>query len=177
MSRLAGMLELVDEQFSRIRKEISDYRREVQLLLSNGNIDKVPLNGDTFRSFIELKPYSRLIDKIAGINQAEVYEDSLMPYYHVLFLMGFKTIGDLVRMRDEYSESAYQLALQQLAGTGLDIVASSVALQNLCIVYVLKQGFGEAGLEQLFAIIYGENDYNAQHAKRVFEQAQKINLI
>lgn len=177
MSRLAGMLELVDEQFSRIRKEISDYRREVQLLLSNGNIDKVPLNGDTFRSFIELKPYNRLIDKIAGINQAEVYEDSLMPYYHVLFLMGFKTIGDLVRMRDEYSESAYQLALQQLAGTGLDIVASSVALQNLCIVYVLKQGFGEAGLEQLFAIIYGENDYNAQHAKRVFEQAQKINLI
>lgn len=33
MSRLAGMLELVDEQFSRIRREITDYRRHVQSLV------------------------------------------------------------------------------------------------------------------------------------------------
>ena len=32
MSRLAGMLELADEQFSRIRKEITDYRRNVQAI-------------------------------------------------------------------------------------------------------------------------------------------------
>jgi len=177
MSRLAGMLELADEQFSRIRKEINNYRREVQSLVANGNFDEVPLNGDTFRSFLEVKPFSRLVDKIAGINQAEVYEDSLMPYYNVLLHMGMKTIGDVVRMRNEYSEGAYQLALIQLAGTGLDIVAYSVALQNLCIVFILKQGFGEAGLVQLFAVIYGASDYNKQRAKRIFEQAQKINLI
>jgi len=94
-----------------------------------------------------------------------------------LLHMGMKTIGDVVRMRNEYSEGAYQLALIQLAGTGLDIVAYSVALQNLCIVFILKQGFGEAGLVQLFAVIYGASDYNKQRAKRIFEQAQKINLI
>ncbi len=177
MSRLAGMLELADEQFSRIRKEIIDYRRNVQSLVASGNFDEVPLNGDTFRSYCELKPFQRLADKIATINQAEMYEDSLMPYYNVFMRMGMKTVGDIERMRVECSDGAYQLALIQLAGTGLDIVAYSVALQNICIVQILKQGFGEAGLVRLFAGLYGETPYNAQRAHRIFEQAQKINLV
>ena len=67
MNRLAGMLELADEQFSHIRKEINDYRRHVQSLVASGNFDEVPLNGDTFRSYLELKPYKRLAEKIAGV--------------------------------------------------------------------------------------------------------------
>lgn len=177
MSRLAGMLELADEQFSRIRREINDYRRNVQSLVASGNFNEVPLNGDTFRSYLELKPFHRLAEKIASINQAELYEDSLMPYYKVFYLLGMKTIGDIEKMRNEYGDEAFQLTSLQLAGMGLDIVAYSVALQNLCIVAVLKQGFGEAGLIRLFSLIYGENSYNAQRAQRVYEQAQKINLI
>ena len=53
----------------------------------------------------------------------------------------------------------------------------SMVLQNICIVAILKQGFGVAGLMRLFAGLYGENAYNKQRAQRVFEQAQKINLI
>ena len=177
MSRLAGMLELADEQFSRIRREINDYRRNVQSLVASGNFDEVPLNGDTFRSYLELKPFHRLAEKIAAINQAELYEDSVMVYYDVFRHMGMKTIGDIEHLRNEFSEGAYQLALLQLAGTGLDIVAYSVALQNLCIVAILESGFGEAGLLRLFYVIYGDSAYNPQRARRVFEQAQKINLI
>ena len=177
MNRLAGMLELADEQFSRIRKEINNYRRNVQSLVASGNFDEVPLDGDTFRSYLGLKPFHRLAEKIAGINQAELYEDSLLPYYNVLLHMGMRTIGDIERIRKEYTDGAYQLALIQLAGTGLDIVASSVALQNICIVAILKQGFGEGGLVRLFAALFGENDYNVQRAQRLIEQARKINLV
>jgi len=177
MSRLAGMLELADEQFSRIRREIINYRRNVQTLVASGNFDEVPINGDTFRSFLDVKPFKSLAVKIAAINQAELYEDNLMPYYKVMLNMGMKTIGDIVRLRNKYEDDAYQLALLQLAGTGLDILAASVALQNICIVAILKQGFGEAGLIRLFAALYGESSYHAQRAHRIMEQAQKINLI
>ena len=119
LNRLAGILELADEQFSRIRKEINDYRRNVQSLVASGNFDEVPLNGDTFRSYCELRPFHRLAEKIATINQAELYEDSPMPYYKVLLRLEMKTIGDVERMRAECSEGAYQLALIQLAGTAV----------------------------------------------------------
>ena len=177
MTRLAGMLELADEQFSHIRKEINGYRRTVQSMVANGNFNEVPLNGDTFRSFLKLRPFKKLADKIAAINQGEVYEDNLMPYYKILLHMNMKTIGDIVRMCNEYSESAYQLALLQLAGTGLDIVTYSVAVLNLCIVLILKKGYGEAGLVRLFDALYGENDYHKQRAHRIYEQAKKINMI
>ena len=143
----------------------------------SGNFDEVPLNGDTFRSYCELRPFQRLAEKIATINQAELYDDSPMPYYKVLHHMNMKTIGDVERMRQECSDGAYQLALIQLAGTGLDIVAYSVALQNLCIVKILKLGFGVAGLTQMFNAIYGESTYNAQRANRIFQQATRTNLI
>ncbi len=177
LNRLAGILELADEQFSLIRKEINDYRRNVQSLVASGNFDEVPLNGDTFRSYCELQPFHRLAEKIATINQAELYEDSPMPYYKVLLRLEMKTIGDVERMRAECSEGAYQLALIQLTGTGLDIVAYSVALQNLCIVKILKQGYGTAGLTSMFASIYGESSYNAQRADRIYQQALRANLI
>lgn len=100
-----------------------------------------------------------------------------MPYYKVLLHLNMKTIGDVERMRSECSDGAYQLALIQLAGTGLDIVAYSVALQNLCIVKILKLGFGVAGLTRIFNAIYGESTYNAQRADRIFLQATRTNLI
>ena len=177
LNRLAGILELADEQFSCIRKEINDYRRNVQSLVASGNFDEVPLNGDTFRSYCELRPFRRLAEKIATINQAELYDDSPMPYYQVLLRLNMKTIGDVERMRSECSEGAYQLALIQLAGTGLDIVAYSVALQNLCIVKILKLGYGAAGLTSMFDAIYGPSTYNAQRADRIYQQATKSNLI
>ena len=43
LNRLAGMLELADEQFSRIRTDITDYRRRVQALVASGNLDEVPI--------------------------------------------------------------------------------------------------------------------------------------
>lgn len=177
MGRLAGLLELADEQLTRIRKEINDYRRNVQSMVATGNFHDVPLNGDTFHSYLELKTFRGMAEKIADISKAQLFEDSLEPYYKVLRHMGMKTIGDLERLRKTYGDGAYQLSLIQMTGSGSDNMAYSMVLQNICIVAILKQGFGEAGLIRLFAMLYGESPNNALHAKSVHEQAKKINLI
>lgn len=177
LNRLAGILELADEQFSHIRKDINDYRRNVQAIVANGNFDEAPLNGDTFRSYLDLNPFRSLAEKIAKINQAEIYYDNLMPYYEVFVRFGFKTIGDIEKMRLQCSEGAHQLALIQLAGTDLDIVAYSVTIQNLCIVYILQQGFGERSIQAFFDTLYGHSDYNVQRSSRIYNQAKTINLV
>lgn len=177
MHRIAGMMELADAEFSRIRMEISNYRRHVQALVADGDFDSVPLDGETFRSYLELKPFDKLAGKIASINQAEIYNDNLMPYLQVLFKLNFKTLGDIERLVHNYSADAYQLALHQISGTDLDIIALSVTLQNLCCVYVLRNGMGLAGLEQVFNAFGSNQQANRMRAERIFSQAQKINLI
>lgn len=176
MNRIAGMLELADEQFSRIRKEITDYRRKIQSLVADGDFDSIPLNGDTFRSFLDLNPYQKLIDKIANINQAEVYEDNIFRFLDIFLKMGFKTLGDLVRMNRECKDGAYQLALHQLAGTDLDIVALSIAIQNLCVIHIVKNYGGEKELKHFYDCVHGPSNYNQQRAARTFKQIQEINL-
>ena len=146
MSRLAGMLELVDDEFSKIRIELTDYRRRVQGLVASGNLDEVPLDGDTFRSYLELKPFLPLCKKIAAVNQAEIQDISLMPYLAVFKGLGFKTLGDIARLVKDFGDAAYQIACYQIGLTDLDIIASSIAPQDLCIAFILKQGGGKAGI-------------------------------
>ena len=176
MHRIAGMLELADEQFSRIRMAITDYRRNVQSLVADGNFDNVPLDGDSFRSYLNLDPFRHLANRIALINQAEVFDDNLMPYLQVLLSLGFHTLGDVERLLRNSSDDAYQLALHQMSGTDLDIITLSVTLQNLCCVYVLRQGSGVLGLEYIFNSLGGNAKANHSRAQRVFEQAQRINI-
>lgn len=177
LSRLAGLLELADEQFSLLRSGITEYRRKMRKLVSNGNFDEVPLNGDTFRSYLTLNPFEKLINAIAGVNQAEIEQDNLMRYLEALLSLDLKTLGDVERMKKECFEAAYQLALHQFAGTDLDIVTLSMALIDLCVVYIVKHGGGENELQRFYEKIYGTNSYNASRAKRTMEQVQRIKII
>ena len=53
-SRLAGMLEMADDEFSRLRTTMTDYRRQVQSLVKSGHFTEVSLSTDSFRQFLEL---------------------------------------------------------------------------------------------------------------------------
>lgn len=80
--RLAGMLELADEEFSRIRISIAAYRRRMESLIQAGELSEVLLDGDTFNSYIAQKPFDKLMKRIAAINQGEIQELSFEPFYH-----------------------------------------------------------------------------------------------
>ena len=174
MSRLAGMLELVDDEFSKIRIELTDYRRRVQALVRSGNLDEVPIDGDTFRSYMDLDPFAQLNKRIASMNQAEIQDVSLMPYLSVFKSIGLKTLGDIARMIKDYSEGAYQIACYQIGLTDLDIISSSIGPQDLCIAYILKNGGGKAGIKHMFDLLNGESDNNEMMAEMLLEQSKDL---
>ena len=173
-SRLAGMLELADDEFSRLRTTMADYRRQVQALVKSGKLDDVPLSTDSFRSYLELHPFERLNQRIAAVNQAEVFPVSLMPFLPVLETFRLQTLGDVQRFIDENSEDAYQLALSQLAVTDLDILSETIGLLYLSLVHVLKSGGGRSGLWFVYDTINGEDKANMALAEKMLEQAETL---
>lgn len=174
LNRLAGMMELADEQFSLIRTNINNYRRGVQKLVSSGRFDDVPLNGDSFKSYLELRPFDKLVKKIAAINQAEIHESSILPYLQVFKHFNFETLGDVDRFIKENSDDAYNLAVYQIGNTDLDIISSTVAVQDLCVVCILKKKGGVGGLKRMFDILGGRSDYNEARAERIVETARQL---
>lgn len=176
-SRLAGMLELVDDEFSRLRLVLTDYRRQVQTLVKSGQLDDVSLSSDSFRSYLELKPFDRLNRRIAAVNQAEIFPVSVMHYLPILESFGLETLGDVQQFIDENSDDAYQLALSQLAVTDLDILSSGAALQYLCLVYVLKHNGGHHGLKSIYDEINGVDSANERLADLTLEQAETLRFM
>jgi hypothetical protein len=176
-NRLAGMMELMDNEFSRLRMVLTDYRRHTLELVKNEHLDDVPLSRGSFRKYLELKPFDRLNRRIASVNQAEIYPVSVMTYLPVLESFGLETLGDVQRFIDENSDDAYQLALSQLAITDLDILASNTALQHLCLVYVLKHDGGREGLKEIYDIINGQNETNEMLADLMLEQTKTLSFM
>ena len=174
MSRLAGMLELVDDEFSRIRREITDYRRNVQNLVASGNLEEVQLDGDSFKSYLQIGPFDRLSERIASINQAEIQPVDLSNFLPLFKAMGFKTLGDIAKLVKDYSEAAYQIACFQMGVTDLDILSSSVAPQNLCTAYILKNGGGRVGLKLMLDALNGPSEGNGFMADYLLEQSKDL---
>lgn len=177
LNRLAGMLELADEQFSSIRTSINDYRRQVQSLVHSGKFAEVPLDGDTYRSYLQLRPFDKLNKKIAAINQAEIHESSSVPYLAVFKALGFRTLEDLDKLLRDYSDAAYELAVYQIGNTDIDIISSTVAVQDLVVVYVLANGGGQKGLEHIFNVLGGKEEYNKARAERIFKTASQLSFM
>ncbi len=176
-NRLAGMMELMDDEFSRLRMALTDYRRQTLALVKSGQLDDVPLSRESFRNYLDLKPFDRLNRRIAAVNQAEIFPVSMMSYLPVLESFGMETLGDVQQFIEENSEDAYQLALAQLAITELDILSSNTALQYLSLVWVLKRGGGRDGLKSLYDIINGEQDTNDMLADMMLSQAETLSFM
>lgn len=174
---LAGLLELADREFLSFRQGIEDYRRKVKSLIHDGKYDDISLDIDSFTDYLKLEPFKGLNERIASINHAEIQPVSMMPYLEVLKnLMGLKTLGDVERLKSEYGDDAYNLARYQIGNTELDILSSTVGILNLCTVSILRNGGGEAGIVNLYETLYGPRPRNASIAKRVLEQAKKVNI-
>jgi ppGpp synthetase/RelA/SpoT-type nucleotidyltranferase len=174
LSRLAGLLELADNEFSRIRTAIADYRRHASVLVKKGKLEEVMLDGDTFKSYLELSPFSKLNQKIAAITAAELNETSFMPYLAVLKSLGMHTLSDVEQLVKTYEDDAYQLALYQLGSTDIDILSSTIGLQNLCIVYILRSGGGRQDVCNMFEHINGKSPNNELIADIIMEQATRL---
>ena len=174
MNRLAGLLEMADDEFSRIRTEITDYRRRVQQLVKNGKLDDVLLDGDTFRSYLQARPLEALNKRIAAINQAEIQDAPLIRYLRVLKELQCNTLGDVSRLIHKYEDNAYLLARHQLGNTDIDIISSALGLQNICIVCILSTGGGKLGLVRLFDVLNGHNSQNEALAELTFQQASAL---
>ena len=173
-SRLAGMLELIDDEFSRLRKVLAEHQRKVQGLVQSGKLDEVPLSADSFRSYLEMKPFDRLNQRIAAVNQAEIVPASMMHFLPLMQHFGMTTLGEVQRFVDENSNDAYQFALSQFALTDLDILSETVGLQHLCYVYALKSGAGVSEMCYVCDIVNGRQDGNEAIAAQLLKQGAKM---
>lgn len=177
ISRLAGLLEIADNEFKNFRNDIEEYRKQVLTLVNDGKFDDISYNKDSFINYLRIEPFKRLNESIASSSKADITPANLMPYFEVFAALGVKTLGDIEKIIKDYSEDAKRLALHRIAGMELDIMASSIGVNNLCIVYALKNGLGENGLKKILDATIGAHLDHTRKIQRIMKQAIATNII
>ncbi|MBP5246647.1 MAG: (p)ppGpp synthetase [Fibrobacter sp.] len=176
MNRLAGLLEVADNEFKNIRDGLHAYREKIHKAIFEKRYSEVQLDADSFKCYLETRPFDALNQRIAKAYNLEIQDASFTSYLFIFNKMGFKTIEDIEQMIRTCSADAYALAASQFAGKDLDIMASTVGIRNLCHVYILHQGKGLEGLIWLQDIVYGQRPSNKEMAERIFKKAKSIGI-
>lgn len=177
ISRLAGLLEIADEEFRAFRRNIAEYRNNVLALVNDGQFENVELNIDSFNNYMSIGPFDRLIESVASALKAEVTPGNFDPYFQAFKEMDLKTLGDIERMKKDCSEDAKRLSLHRMAGLELDIISSTAPVLNLCIVYCIKHGYSEGDFVRLLNAINGDRPEHRAQAARIIKQAASANIV
>ncbi|MCQ2087265.1 MAG: (p)ppGpp synthetase [Bacilli bacterium] len=176
LNRLAGLLELADNEFNDIRSSLDEYRRKMKSIFNEGNFGEVELNLDSFKEYLSIEPFGEINKRIAESNNMEIEEMSLVSFLDVFKKFGFRTIGDIQELVKTESEDAYQIAIRQFSGTDIDIMTNFTGPLALCYAYVVKKGSGVIGIKAILDTIYGKRDSNTRFANKVFEICKNMGM-
>jgi len=97
-SRLAGLLELADEEFMTIRDELNDYERTLPARLADSSVD-VPIDAESYAAFVNTDEIARRIDERIATFVTASLKDLVSQHggdrVTMMRYVGLSTIGDI----------------------------------------------------------------------------------
>lgn len=140
-SRLAGLLELADDEFTQIRNNLLEYETTVSQRIIDAptsvSIDKASL-----WAFVKQSPLVRKIDhRIASVSESQVVENEEYVTRDIdkLHYVGLETIADVDLSLHQYEDSVIAFAESWLAGDKYETLSAGISLFYLCYILVASK--------------------------------------
>lgn len=175
-SRLAGLFELADDEFVRLRDNMNRYTEDIRRKIIDNEAEDVRIDIVSIREYVfHNRKMQEFIAEIAEVAGADIDNVNPNGYIEQLQFLGKTTIGDLQTMMTENRDLAFKLAERTLAGVELDLVSSSVGLRFLCRAELLNKSYSK---EQIldFITLTVKNPKSAgrqmEHLLKVYEECK-----
>ena len=174
-ARLAGLLELADDEFVRARDNMFSYTEDIRKRIITDDADDVVINMISLNEYVlHNKNMQKLIKEIADISGAEISVIDPESYIPQLAYLGITKLGDIERMVKENYELAIKLANKALSMANLDIVSSSVALRFLCRAELLNKKYDFDKIVAFLKISLRSQDKAERQAKLLIKQKEEL---
>lgn len=172
-ARLAGLLELVDDEFVRSRDNMVGYTENIRKRIATDDADSVTINAISLNEYVQHnRKMQSLIGEIADIAGAEINVIESESYIMQLSFLGITNLGELETMLSENYELAVKLATKALSGAELDIVSSNVALRFLCRAELLNKNYDFEKIAEFLKISMGTKEKAERQAKLLLRQRE-----
>ena len=170
-ARLAGLLELADDEFVRARDNMFAYTEGIRKRIITDDADDVVINMISLNEYVlHNKNMQSLIKEIAHIAGAEISVIDPESYIPQLAFLGVKKLGDIEVMIKENRSLAIELAKKALAMADLDIVSSSIALRFLCRAELLNKNYEIDKVAEFLKISLRDEEKAQRQAQLLLKQ-------
>ena len=173
-ARLAGLLELADDEFVRARDNMLNYTEDIRKRIITDDADDVLINMISLNEYVlHNQKMQSLIKEIADIAGAEINEIDPEGYIPQLAFLGITKLGDIEAMISLNYELAMKLANEALSMADLDIVSSSVALRFLCRAELLNKNYDFDRITEFLKISLKSEEKAQKQAKYLLKQKEE----
>lgn len=174
-TRLAGLLEIADDEFVRVRDAMRYHAEISKIRIINDEADDVVIDAVSLNEYIlHNKRIREFLEKLADIEGSEISDVNSESYISQLKWLRINTIGDLKRALDRHSDMAIELAKRVLKGSEMDILSSNVALRFLCRAMLINGGYDEEQMVEFFMLSVNKKERAEREAKRMFKMYANI---
>lgn len=175
-SRVAGLLEIADDHFAKIRLSIHEYTAEIKQKIADDCADDISIDLISLKEYVANNSHMRnIINEIASICDSEVTEISPENYLEQLEWLGKQTLGDISNMITENHDIAMKLAQKSLAHTELDILSSNVGLRYICHAELLTHDYNREQIINFLLIAANDKTRAAKKADQLLTFKEKYN--
>ena len=173
-ARLAGLLELADDEFVRARDNMVGYTENIRQRIITDDADDVTINMISLNEYVQHnQKMQSLIGEIASIAGAEISQIDPESYIPQLAFLGITKLGEIEKMIRENYDLAMALAKKALSATELDIVSSSVALRFLCRAELINKNYDFDKIVEFLTISLGTKEKAERQAKYLLKQREE----
>ena len=177
-ARIAGLLELADDEFIRVRDTVQTYTEDIRQKIINDDADDVLIDTVSLREYVlRNKKMRSFLSELAAICGSEISEISPENYIEQLRWLGKKTLGDMERLMEENHDLALSLAKTALENTDLDILSSSVGLRFLCRAELLNKKYSEEQATEFLMMSVGDKSRASRMAKSLLKSKTETNNL
>lgn len=174
-ARLAGLMEIADDEFIRVRDAMNNYTENIREKIINDKAEDVLIELVSLNEYMQLNPKMQsFIDKIAAIDNSEINYVSAENYVAQLKWLKLETIGDLQNALEKHGELALKLAEKTIKGFELDILVSNAALRFICRAILLEEGYSEQQAAEFICLSVNKKGRAERQAKRLFKMYNEL---
>ncbi len=174
-ARIAGILELADDEFIRARDAMVGYTEDIRLRIAKDEADDIRINMISLKEYVMKNPRMQsLIKEIAALSNAEIQEIDPESYIDQLAFLGVTTLGGIEALIKDNKELALTLAEKALSNAELDIVSSSVALRFLCRAELLNKEYEFDKIAEFLKLSLGTTQKAERQAKYLLKQKENV---
>ena len=168
--RLAGLLEIADEHFVRIRDSVASYTKSVHQKIINDCANDVLLDSVSLEEYMaHSKNMRSFLQTISNLCDAEIYNESPDNYLSQLEWFKKRTLGDLQNMVEQNASLALQMIQKTLAMSDIDILSSTVALRFLCHAELIQKNYTYDQMVEFLMLSMKKKERAERYAKHLKE--------